>query len=86
MDELIKQLAASGPTGIVAAIALWMLYQKDKQGIGILRQVQQEQSQVLRDLRDTLVKHTEASTTLAERINDLPDKLIQWESRKQGIR
>lgn len=31
MDEFLRQLAASGPIGLVAAIAAWVAWKKDQQ-------------------------------------------------------
>lgn len=55
MDELLRQLAASGPLGIVAALAFWVAWKKDQQLKELYERVLQ-QAEIDRELGRSLAK------------------------------
>lgn len=75
MEQLIEKLATHGIGGVIAAITLYLLHQAHRDKAELAEQVRKDQNEVLKELRDVLIRHTEANTILAERIAELPDRL-----------
>lgn len=73
MDELLKQLAASGPLGIVAAIAMWVAYKKDQQLQALYAK-----------MFDNANKERELTNTLARELSRTVGVIVEYSSEEEG--
>jgi len=47
MDAILTQLASHGPIGLIAALALWAYFKKDKQASALYRRLESRAEQMV---------------------------------------